>query len=106
MPGGPPTYSSKEEEQRIESKKSLARERIADAYVDKLEEILNQSSPETQSSIARALHYTRDGFVYGYNPAEMRINKLIWKYSGNYEQVEQEIEKIKVDLWRTTFLGD
>ena len=103
MPGGPVSYASKAEERLIEKKETVARQRIADAYADKLEEILKTSPPEQQQKTAEAIYHVLGGFVHGYNPAECRIRKLIESYGCNSEKLDIDMHKIAKNIWELVF---
>ncbi len=102
MPGGPPTYRSREEEQEIEEKLNIARVKIAEAYALELEKIVESAPVESRTLIADAVYYVFEGFVYGLNPAQRRIEELLNKYKS--ERVSpHNFDSIKKRIWQEEF---
>src|SRR3989338_6896629 len=102
MQGGPPIYESREKEQEIEEKQNLARQNIAKAYAEELEKIVESAPTDSKSLIADAICYALESFVYGYSPAQSRIEKFLSEYKS--ERVnKQNLYDIKDKIWQEQF---
>lgn len=103
MPGGPPTYGSKEEERETEEKIILTHQKIADAFSGKLEEILKDSNLGEQQRIAEAVQYVLGGWVYGYHPAGEKIKSWLKTFNPQYEETRRLMEETKKRIRKAVF---